>query len=131
MTNNEFLPWICKGTEVASVRLGQNRLVTYSKIDRVGKRYLFLENGEKFHALGLDRQVGGLVGGTNYRLYKADDPLLAEIELDIAVKKTMNAAATLATEFSTNPTVGLAEDLVQLLIPFTRWELKDYENNQE
>lgn len=117
--------WVKVGAEVASVRTGQHKLVTYSKIDRIGKMWLFLENGEKFHVLGLDRAEGPLVGGSIYRLFPADHPRVKETELDIQVKRVMKDAAKAAQAFVDDPTVANAESAVIALIPFTKWTLTD------
>ena len=127
---DEIKNWVKPGTEVASVRLGQNKEVTYSKIDRVGKAWLFLEDGQKFHKLGLDRREGGVVGGTNYRLYKADDPVLHEHELDVGVKRVMSTATKAAKEFAENPTVEGATKVVEALILFTPYEITLSDNSQ-
>ena len=131
MTDNDHVKdWVKPGTEVASVRLGQNKFVTYSKIDRVGKAWLFLEDGQKFHKLGLDRREGGAIGGTIYKLYKADDPILVEHELDVGVKKVMSTATKIAKEFAENPTVEGATQVVEALILFTPYELVPRKNFQ-
>ena len=129
-TNDHTQDWVKPGTEVASVRFGQNKFVTYSKINRVGKVWLFLDDGQKFHKLGLDRKEGGTIGGTVYRLYKADDPVLAEHELDVGVKKVLTTATKLAKEFVENPTIEGATHVVEALILFTRYELVVRENHR-
>ena len=120
---NEPEAWVKPGTKVASVRLGQRKEVVYSKIDRIGKVWLFLENGQRFHKLGLDRQEGGAIGGARYRLYRANDPNVQEHQMDIDIKKIMTTATKLAEEFYKEPSVEAATGLVEALIHFTPYEL--------
>lgn len=121
MTNIE--DWVKVGAEVASVRLGQRKSVTFSKINRIGKTWLFLDNGEKFHKLGLDRKEGGNIGGTLYRLYPANSDKVKEYQLDIEVKKIMESSVKLAEKFAKDPDVGTATTLVEALIHFTPYRL--------
>lgn len=121
--------WVKVGAEVASIGTGQHKSVTYSKINRIGKMWLFLDNGEKFHNLGLDRAEGPLVGGRTYRLFPADHPRVREVELDIQVKRVMKDAAKAASEFVADPTVANAEKAVLALLPFTKWDLVDTINS--
>ena len=121
--------WIKVGADVASVGSGQHKSVTYSKIDRIGKMWLFLENGEKFHVLGLDRAEGPLVGGRTFRLFPADHPRVKEVELDIKVKRVMREASKAAAEFVADPSVPNAEKAVLALLPFTKWDLVDTINS--
>lgn len=115
--------WVQVGAEVASVRLGQRKSVTFSKINRIGKAWLFLDNGEKFHKLGLDRQEGGNIGGTSYRLFPADSSKVQEYLLDIEVKKIMESSVRLAEKFAKDPDVEIATSLVEALIHFTPYKL--------
>lgn len=121
--------WVKVGAEVASVCFGQHKSVVRSKIDRIGKVWLFLENGEKFHILGLDRAEGPVVGGRTYRLFPTDHPRVREIELDIQVKRVMQEASKAAAAFVDDPSVENAERAVLALIPFTKWHLVDTINS--
>jgi hypothetical protein len=116
--------WIKVGAEVASVCGGQHKSVTFSKIARIGKRWLFLENGEKFHTLGLDRGEGPVIGGRTYRLYPADHPKVREVQMDLEIRSIMRQAIKAAQEFTERPTTQNAEKAVLALLPFTPFLLQ-------
>lgn len=116
--------WVKIGAEVASVRKGQNKRVTFSKINRIGARWLFLDNGEKFHTLGLDRREGGTIGGTEYKLYPADHEVVKSIQMDLEVRKIMQEAVKTAQTFVDRPTTENAEKTVLALLPFTQFLLQ-------
>lgn len=117
--------WVKKGTEVASVATGQLNRVEFSKINRVGKRWLFLDNGEQFHVLALDRQEGVAGARTLYKLYQANDPRIIEFQTELEIKKIMREAVQTASEFSKNPTVENAKRTIVALLPYTEWSLSD------
>lgn len=123
--------WIEVGAEVASVARGQHRKVTFSRISRIGKRWLILENGEKFHILGLDRQEGGLVGGVTYRLYQPGNPIVQNVLLDIEARSTMRAALKAAEDFVANPSPENAEVTIKALLPFTTLVLQSPHGDHE
>ncbi len=120
--------WIKPGTEVVSVRMGQHKMATHSKINRVGKAWIILDNEERFHILGLDRGEGPVVGGQTYRLFKADDPRVREIELDIEVRRVMKNASDACKAFVDDPSVKNAERVVLACLPYTPFVL---ESNHE
>lgn len=120
--------WVKPGAEVVSVRMGQNKAMTRTTIARVGKMWIMLENGEKFHKLGLDRGEGPVVGGQTYRLYHASDPKVKTIELDIEVQKIMKNASDACKAFVADPSVENAERVVLACLPYTPFVL---ESNHE
>lgn len=117
--------WVVVGADVASIRFGQQKSITYSKISRVGKAFLTLENGEKFHVLGLDRQEGPNIGGSFYKLFPANSERVQQISEDMEIKKIMKSAAKNAEKFVKDPTVPGAEETILALLPFTRWDIFD------
>lgn len=117
--------WVKKGTEVASVATGQLNRVEFSKINRVGKRWLFLDNGEQFHVLALDRQEGVAGARTLYKLYKADDPAVAAAKINVEVRRVMHEASKAAEEFIKDPSVMNAKKAIVALLPYTSWALTD------
>lgn len=117
--------WVKKGTEVASVATGQLNRVEFSKINRVGKRWLFLDNGEQFHVLALDRQEGVAGARTLYKLYQADDPAVAAAKLNVEVRRVMQEASKAAEEFIKDPSVLNAKKAIVALLPYTSWALTD------
>lgn len=120
--------WVRPGTEVVSAGLGQRKSLTHSKIDRVGKMWIILENGEKFHKLGLDRAEGPVVGGQSFRLYKSDDPQVEKLVLDLEVQKVMKNASDACKAFVADPSVENAKRVVLACLPYTDYVL---ESNHE
>lgn len=116
--------WVAPGVEVASVRMGQHKTVTYTKIARIGKMWVMLESGERFHKLGMDRGEGPVVGGQTYRLFQASDPRVREIELDIEVQRVMKSASDACKAFVADPSVENAERVVLACLPYTPFVLE-------
>ena len=116
--------WVKPGAEVVSVRLGQHKAMTRSKIARIGKAWIILENDERFHKLGLDRAEGPITGGQTYRLYHADDPHVKTIELDIEVQKIMKNATDACKAFVADSSVQNAERVVLACLPYTDFLLQ-------
>lgn len=122
--------WVKVGAEVASVGFGQRKSVTFSRINRIGRMWLFLDNGEKFHILGLDRSEGKY-GGQIFKLFPPDHPRVLDVKYELEAKKIMGDAIRLAKKFVESPNTSNAEQVVLALLPFTTFQLADQTDTEQ
>lgn len=121
--------WVKVGAEVASIGFGQRKTLTYSKINRIGRAWIFLDNGEKFHLLGLDRAEGRGYGSQTFKLFPADHPRVLDTEYELQAKGIMSDALKKAKTFVEKPTTENAEAAVLAMLPFTNYVLQsDHED---
>lgn len=124
MSENEDRDWVTVGAEVASVsHCRDHNSVRFAKIDRIGKRDIVLDNGERFRVRDLQRETGDTWSLQTSRLMRRNDPHVLETVATIRRKKVLRAAIDACEEFRyTNSVRGskvTAADVILALAPLT------------
>lgn len=112
--------WIPKGGDrVAVVRNDRHfKSVQFRTVERVGKRDIVLDDGQRFSAARLAREEGGAWGWT-VRLMDPDCPFVAKLKAEIAHDRKVAAARGACDRFARREAGVTAFDVILALAPLT------------
>lgn len=114
---SETKDWLAVGAKVAAVSNDRrNRSVRFATVERIGKRDVVLNDGQRFSAKYLTRQEGGTYGWSVV-LLPADDPAVAKLRQEIYRSNLETLARSKCREFALGR--GNAFDVILALAPLT------------
>lgn len=116
--------WLTVGASVASVtHYRDSSSIRYAKVDRIGKRDVVLDNGERFRVRDLTRHDGDTWSLRTSRLMRRDDPHVIKTAEKIRHKNMLHAALNACEEFRYTGSVRgskvSAADVILALAPLT------------
>ena len=110
--------WLTVGARVASVRsvdYGRTQEVKFAHVDRIGKRDVVLDDGERFNVTRLTRSEGSW--GATTALMDANDPRVAMFVEQQRVRRARTSAIYAGGQFRQGK--ASAADVILALAPLT------------